>query len=321
MRQQVRERPPVELLAIVVAVVVAIVVVLVFSLRDGGADDLSEGPPVRIKSVLSPRAVLFGDTLTAHLEVASDSRRVDPSSVRIEERFGRYRPVAPPLVRRREIRGTEYLSWTATLRCLEIGCLPAGDGQTRVRLGPARVTYSLDEDDVRIARTVVVRWPPVLVHSRVDAAEVAARDPRGEPPWRADLGSFPEPTYRASPALIAAILFGLGTVLLVSALALLRPVLLPLLRRGRDGEGVRLPPLEQALELLERDGGSPEAVQAQREALEFVAAELARRGEHELELSARRLAWSEGRPPHEHTVALAQRVRRLDRSGSNGRAA
>jgi hypothetical protein len=320
MPPQVRDRLHVELLAIVVAVIVAIGVVLVFSLR-GGGDDLSQGPPIRIKSVLSPRALLFGDTLTAQLEVASDSRRVDPSSVRIVERFGRYRPVAPPTLRRREIRGTEYLSWTATLRCLGVGCLPSGEGQTRVRLGPARVTYSLVQDDVTVARTVVVRWPPVLVHSRVDAAELAARDPRGEPPWRADLGSFPAVTYRASPTLIAAILYVFGAVLLISALALLRPVLMPLLGRGRDREGVRLPPLEQALELLERNGGGGDAVQAQREALELVAAELARRGEHELELSARRLAWSEAPPPYEDTRALALRVRRLNGSGSNGRAA
>ena len=321
MTPQVRDRlPPVEFLAIVVAVVVAVVVVLVFSLR-GGGDDLSQGAPIRVRSLLTPRAVLFGDTLTAQLEVASDTHRVDPTSVRIDARFGRYRPVAPPTVRRREIRGAEYLSWTATLLCLELECLPAGEGQTRIRLGPARVTYSLEEDDVRIARTMVVRWPPVLVHSRVDAAELAARDPRGEPPWRADLGSLPAVTYRAPPTLVAAVLFGLGAILVGSALALMSPVLLPLLRRRRDGDGPRLPPLEQALELLERSGGSVDAVHERREALELIAAELARRGEHELELSARRLAWSEDPPPHEHTVALAQSVRRLNGSGRNGRPA
>jgi hypothetical protein len=318
---QIRDRlPPVELLAIVVAVVVAVVVVVVFSLR-GGGDDLSRGAPVRARSLLSPRTVLFGDALTAQLEVVSDTHRVDPSSVRIDARFGPYRPVAPPTVRRREIRGAEYLSWTATLLCLELECLPAGEEQTRIRLGPARVTYSLEENDARVASTIVVRWPAVLVHSRVDAAELAARDPRGEPPWRADLASLPDATYRASPRLLAALLFGLGAILVGSALALLSPVLLPLLRRRRDEDGPRLPPLEQALELLERSGGNADALQERREALELVAAELARRGERELELAARRLAWSEDPPPHEHTVALAQSVRRLNGSGSNGRAA
>jgi hypothetical protein len=318
---QVRDRlPPVELLAIVVAVVVAVVVVVVFSLR-GGGNDLSRGEPIRARSLLTPRAVLFGDALTAQLEVVSDTHRVDPTSVRIDARFGRFRPVAPPTVRRREIRGADYLSWTATLLCLELECLPAGKGQTRVRLGPARVTYSLREDDVKKARTIVVRWPAALVQSRVDAAELAARDPRGEPPWRADLASLPAVTYRASPTLVAALLFGLGAVLVGSALALLSPVLLPLLRRRRDDDGPRLPPLEQALELLERGGASADALQERREALELVAAELARRGEHELELAARRLAWSEDPPPQEHTVALAQSVRRLNGSGRNGRAA
>jgi hypothetical protein len=318
--QWVRDRvPPVEFVAVAVAVTVAVAVVLLFA-RGGGGDDLSAGAPVRVKSVLSPRALLFGDTLTAHLTVAADSRRVDTSSVRIEARFGRYRPVAPPAVERQEIRGAEYISWTATLRCLDLECLP-GDGATRARVGPARVTYSMiEDDDVRVARTVVVRWPPALVYSRVDSAELAARDPRGEPPWRADLASLPAATYRASPTLIAAVLYGLGVVLLVGALVLLRPVLLPLLRWSRADERASVPPLQQALELLERNGGGGDSVQAQREALELVAAELARRGEYELELSARRLAWSEDPPPREHTRALAQSVRGLN-GGGNGQVA
>ena len=311
--------PPVEFVAVVVAVIVAVVVVLLFAWR-GGGDDLSTGPPIRVRSVLSPRALLFGDTLTAQLNVAADMRRVDTESVRIEARFDRYRPVAPPTVERRVIRGVEYVSWTATLRCLDLGCLP-NDGQTRARVGPARVTYStMEDDDVRIARTIVVRWPAALVHSRVDSAELAARDPRGEPPWRADLGSLPAATYRASPTLIAAILYGRGVALLVGALVLLGPVLLPLLRWSRGREGASVPPLEQALALLERNGGGVDSVQAQREALELVAAELARRGEHDLELSARQLAWSEDPPPREHTITLAKRVRGLN-GGNNGRLA
>ena len=318
MSQWARDRlPPVEFVAVVVAVMVAAAVVLLFGWR-GEGHDLATGPPIRIKSVLSPQALLFGDSVTAHLNVAADTRRIDTSSVRIEARFGRYRPVAPPTVQRQEIRGAEYISWTATLRCLDLGCLPS-DGETRARVGPARVTYSrIEDDDVRTTRTIVVRWPPTLVYSRVDTAALAARDPRGEPPWRADLGSLPPATYRASPTLIAAILYGLGVVLMVGALVLLSPVLLPLLRWSRAREGVSVPPLEQALELLERNGGGVDSVQAQREALELVAAELARRGEHELELSARRLAWSEDPPPREHALALAQSVRGLN-GGSNGR--
>jgi hypothetical protein len=311
--------PPVELVAVGLAVVVAVAVVILFAGR-GGGDDLSTGPPIRVAPMLSPRALLFGDTLTAHVNVAADPRRVDTSSIRIEARFGLYRPVAPPTVRRQEIRGAEYISWTATLRCLELGCLPS-DGGIRVRVGPAQVTYStIGDDDVGSTRTVVARWPPALVYSRVDKAELAARDPRGEPPWRADLGSLPTTTYRASPTLIAAVLYGLGAVLLVGALVLLGPIVLPLLRWSRDPERASAPPLEQALELLERKGGGADSVQAQREALELIAAELASRGEYELELSARRLAWSEDPPPREHALALAQSVRALN-GGSNGKVA
>ena len=44
--------------------------------------------PVRIGTALSPRTPLFGDTVTARLEFAGDTRRVVPGSVRVDARFG-----------------------------------------------------------------------------------------------------------------------------------------------------------------------------------------------------------------------------------------
>jgi hypothetical protein len=69
------------------------------------------------------------------------------------------------------------------------------------------------------------------------------------------------------------------------------------------------------LESSEADGD----VEPRRQALELVAAELGRRGEQDLELSARRLAWSEEAPPFEDTHELARSVRSVAQSsGNNG---
>lgn len=308
------------LLAVAVAVLVAAAAAVVVFARGEPTGDLSAGGAVRVKAVLSPRPQLFGDTLTARVEVAADTDRVDPASIRVQARFRVYRPVTPPTIRHRTLRGAEYISWTATLRCLEVACLPGEDGK-RVTFPSARVTYSLGRDDVRITRTIVVRWPSVLVYPRVDAAELAARDPRGEPPWRADLGSLPQLTYRSAPGLVAAVVYGLGGILIVGALVLLGPLMLPLISRKRVRTGARLPPLEQALVVLESDGATDDNVEARRQALELVALELGRLGERKLELSARQLAWSADPPPHEDTRVLAESVRGLRGERSNGRGA
>ena len=70
-----------------------------------------------------------------------------------------------------------------------------------------------------------------------------------------------------------------------------------------------LAPLEQALVLLESQADPMTDPGPKRQALELVAAELGRRGEHDLELSARRLAWSADDPAYEDTSALARDVR------------
>ena len=51
---------------------------------------------------------------------------------------------------------------------------------------------------------------------------------------------------------------------------------------------------------------------------QLVAAELGRRGEHDLELSARRLAWSADDPAYEDTSALARDVRLAAESNGSG---
>lgn len=293
------------------AIVIAVSVAIVLASRGGGTQKASgsAGPPVRVATDLSPRAQLFGDTLTAQVEVVVDAARVDPASVRVRGSFGAYERVGVPVVSRHRADGYGVVLWTARLRCLEDTCLVGKDGK-RVVFPPARVTYSTARGAGSASRAVVVRWPAVQEHSRLDTVEIAAVDPRDEPPWRADLALVPGPSYRIRPNLLAALVFLASAVLIAGFVVAVYPLVLRELggsRRRRKLE--RLSPYEQALALLETD---MDGVEAQRQALELVAAELGRRGDEDLELSARRLAWSADQPAYEDRKALAESARRLN---------
>src|SRR5207237_2125 len=83
----------------------------------------------------SPRTAFFGDTVTASVEFAGDTRTVVPGSVRFDGRFADYALVAHPTVDRNATGNTEYVVWTASLRCLRRACVP-GTSHKRVHFPP-----------------------------------------------------------------------------------------------------------------------------------------------------------------------------------------
>ena len=274
--------------------------------------------PIRLGAVLSPRTPLFGDTVTARVEFAADTRRVVPGSVRIEGRFAPFRTVAKPLLERKGTGTTEYVVWTARLRCLSRSCLPTRS-EKRVSFPPVHVSYLPAGAEPAVAKSIDVSWPGLIVYSRIDPIEVEAVDPRDEPPWRADLASLLGVSFDVPPRLSAAAFYGVGGLFLVGALALVVPL------RRREAElapfeeelvpEVPETPFEHALALLEREPARDETANARRRALEFVAAELGRRGQPGLEESARALAWAEHTPSVRDAAALVRRVRDEAREG------
>ena len=146
------------------------------------------------------------------------------------------------------------------------------------------------------------------MHTRIRPDELA-----NAAPWRLDVTSVPEPSYRTSPALLLVLLIGGSLVLLAAGGALayvgwprrhVEPVPEP------EPEPELLPtPLEQALELLE-DAARANGGADQRRSLELVAEVLAERGEEDgLAEAARALAWSPTAPGPDKTKILASRVR------------
>jgi hypothetical protein len=276
-----------------------------------------EGPvrPIRIGAGLTPRTPLFGDTVTARVEFAADTRKVVPGSVRVEGQFAPFRKVARALVEREGAGDTEYVVWTARLRCLGKTCLPKGS-ERRVSFPPVRVTYTPAGAEPAVAKTVSVRWPALIVYSRVDPIEVDATDPRDQPPWRANLESLLAVSFAVPPRISAAALYGAGGVFLLGAVALVAPL------RRREAEPEPLEevpppvpetPFERALAALEQEARGDGGVGDRRRTLEFVAAELGRREQGDLEASARRLAWSQRTPSVEDAAALARTARKATR--------
>ena len=299
--------PLVGLGLLLLGIAVAVVVVLASGVLGRSEDDnRATGDPVLAAATLSPRVSHFADSVDARVDVAVDTQRVDPASVIVDARFGPYSEVEAPHVERERVGRMERLSWGVTLRCLEDSCRPLRQLE-RVRFGPLHVRYELASNDGPVAKSVAVEWPALLVSSRIDQLELAAENPLAQPPWRAELRQLPAATYRVAPGALTGMLFALGGILILGGVALCFPTL----RRHRAHKhgDVMLAPLEQALVLLESQPDSTTDAGPKRQALELVAAELGRRGEHDLELSARRLAWSADDPAYEDTSALARDVR------------
>lgn len=291
--------------ALLVVIVVATAVLVV----SGGGDTGSPPSAIQARGALLPGVVLFGDTLTARLDVTLDRSKIDPGSVRVQAGFAPWKPVAPAKQVRRDGSGSStYIGKTYVLRCLEAACTSQNDSVVE-DLDQARVSYVTRDGTHKVMK---VRWPQLIVDSRYAQKTLSAAGSTAAP-WKAALFSLPSLTYSISPSLLFALLLIGGLGLLLAA-----GVLVHMARRRPEVEAAPapapappapvLPPVERALlllELSERVDGAGD----QRRALERVADELTRRGETELARAARALAWSERPPGTEQTIEFAASAR------------
>lgn len=266
-------------------------------------------PPVEAAGVLTPQILLFGDTLSARVDVTVDTARVDPDSVRVRADFAPWELVQPPVRAQRNGLGTAYVSVTFVLRCLTSPCVPPRD-TAPLDFDPALVTYAGDG-------RLDVTWPRLVVHSRIPdrgvAVGAAGGARRGAPqfPWQADVVSLPAVSYRLPPGALLGLLLAAGVLVALTG-AWLAYRALPERRAAPEPLPAPppeppLPPLERALVLLE-DPYPEDGAADRRRALELVAEALAGRDE-ELAANARALAWSEHVPPPPLTSGLATRAR------------
>lgn len=290
----------------------ALVVVLVAGGRSGSDDDAPAATdPISATATFSPRVALFGDTLSATVDVVLDRGVVDPDGVEIEWSPAPWRPVAPSSAARRDSGTTTHWRRTFVLRCLSAFCVPVRDTE-EVDFEPARVDYVATVGEGTRRLSLDVPWPTLVVHKRVGTAEESGQRDALAAPWRADTVSLPAVSYRVSPGLLLALLVVAGMLFLAAAVVIAYRAL-PEREPPPEPEPEPEPiatPLEQALELLEAPAAANGA-QDRRRALELVAEEVERRGEDDLAERARTLAWSEDTPEGDETRALAARLRTL----------
>ncbi len=297
----------------IVAGAIAIGVAFLALDRGGGADSTpasTAGSAIEARAVLSPRNVLFGDTVRAVVEVTLDRERVDPNSVRVQADFTPWQPVAPAERAREDGKTTTYLQVTYVLRCLVPSCLSTDVIATQ-DFTDARVGYTSRGTPGGGDQVVVpVAWPQLLVGSRYLEQTQGSATVQGQ--LRADLVSLPRVTYRLAPSLLLVLILAATCLFAIAGGAL---VYLELRRSASGADPAAggppepvLTPLERALLLLEsptRANGGADG----RRALELVAASLLERGELTLAQAARALAWSEPVPGLEETGGLAVRAR------------
>jgi hypothetical protein len=293
---------------VLVAAIGALAVVVVTG-DENGAD---EGPraqidPISATGTLTPRITLFGDLLTAQVDVVVDEEIVDPAGVNLAWSPAPWTQVRAPVRSRHNSAGVTYLRTTYFLRCLTRPCVPVRETE-EIDLAPARVTYPAAVGEGTRRLSVDVTWPTLLVHSRIGQTE-DRRDALAAP-WRAELVSLPPVTYTAPPTLILLLLLAGGTTLFVIAGVLVYRAI-PERQPPPEPEPEPVPVatlLEQALAFLEAPAaanGAPE----RRRALELVADEVDGWGEPDLARTARALAWSEHEPESEITKAFAATLR------------
>jgi hypothetical protein len=285
--------------------------VLVAGRGGGGSFTVpSDAGPVAVEATLAPRNVLFGDTLTAHVDVAVDRGRAVPGSVRVRTEFAPWGLVDAPVRARRDVGGATVIRTTYVLRCVISPCVPPRE-TAPLEFNPARVTYRLLKGQER--GSVDARWPVLVVHSRIVRADFEQQASLASP-WKADLVSMPAVSYRVSPGVVRGIALGVGALLALAA-AVLGFLAIPQRTPAPEPEPEpapepepSLPPLEHALVLLEADVRANGAAD-QRRALELVAEEMEARGDVSLTRRARGMAWSEDVPAVEATRGLATSVR------------
>jgi hypothetical protein len=277
---------------------------------------LPPGRAIDSSRSLTPTTHLFGDIVTARVEVRIDRRILDPDRLRVEAKFEPYERVGRVELDRRDLGRYTRLRYEYSLRCLTVTCIPerldtelgeqeGARGERRTfRLRPALIRYDDPSGEFPgVLRSV--SWPPVTSVSRLNEAQSEA-----EFPFRATPEALPPPSYAAAPALVVGGLLLAGLALIawparlgVRAWHARRPPAV-------EDEAPSLSPLERALLLVE--GARERDDDETRAALEVLAGELERAGVESLSDQATALAWSRGAPSHEAVSALLEQVREED---------
>jgi hypothetical protein len=247
--------------------------------RCGPAEEEFLWPTTEVK----PSAYLFGQRLTARLDIVYDTDRIVPGSLKVQPDFAPYR-ILERTSARQKIGHNVRLRYEYVLDCLTQRCLPPAGGYLNFR--PVELAYQ--RHDAPNPGSSQAEWPDVRVASRIGTSGGF-----GGLRFSADVRQLPPPSYRVDPGLLKAVGYSLallfaafGLLVLARALDLPDLVAAELARRR-----ARLSALHRALALVR----SARDYRERRRALDRLAAEL-RYAEPELAVRATGLAWRKTAP-------------------------
>jgi hypothetical protein len=272
--------------AVAVVLVLAAVAAFVLATRSEQRTPVAAREPVMVHATLGPRAVQFGDRITAQAELLVDPGRVEPDAVKVVADFSPYRVLGRPTVTRRAEGGLRELRYRWSLDCLDRACLPRETAR-RFVFAPVQARYRGG-----VASAV---WPALRVDTRVGPQDLA------RPALRFDVLPLPKATERISPGALHALLLAGAALAFLAAAALLVPELFALVPAYRRVD--RRTPLERALAHVRaaRAHGDP----PRRRALERLAREV---DDPELGTRIRELAWSPPGPEEDEMDHVAQQA-------------
>lgn len=254
-------------------------------------------PQLAVQASLAPQQVFFGDPVSMLVAVTLDTSTVEPRSLRIATDFLPYQETGSPVVTTSRAGSEETEFFRYTLSCLDDDCLPAA--ATRLIQLPA-VVVTATSAHARLRATAQV--PPMLVSSRLDAADLAA----ASPPFRWP-ATMPPPVYRVDPGGLGTALAVLAALLALGAAALIGREAARIVARARARRAPILSPLEAALAAARQAAGRADPAD-RRKALGQLAEALEDAGHAGLAETTVGVAWSEPPPTPTRTVALADEV-------------
>jgi hypothetical protein len=272
---------------------------------------VGSGLPLKAYVSIAPAVHLFGDTIQARVDVLADARLVDPASIRVHGGFLPYQPVAAPTLDRERAGRLTRLTWTWSLRCLDVKCVPIAPPSERYhvfRFHPVHIDVVAPNGKLRYG--ITAGWPPIQVDSQMSPAVLRALALTNRLDWRYRLTPVAAPTYERSPSLLFWLaLAAAGLVFAGAAGALLRWYFNMRPRRAR---AVARPgtPLERALALIAWAHEQGDET-LQRKAFERAADELVvlpAETVEELARAAHELAWSPRLPAEEEIESFAQQA-------------
>jgi hypothetical protein len=252
--------------------------------------------PIVVKASISPGFVYFADVVTARVDVFFDPADIVPSSVRVNPSFGSWGTLGSVRASSANSATLDRRTWSFTLTCVIVACLPRGTDVQSFLLPPLTVSARTVHGS---ARDVHRGWPPVQVAGRF----LPPANGNVRPQLRLQTAP-PRASYRVDPTWLAFVLDIGGVLVIGSALVLL----------------VREIALRWAAALNEIDDRSPLSRalilvrQAQRRDIEDrrrAAGLLARtlpRGSPALSDAASELAWSATQPSPGSLEVLARAV-------------